>query len=64
MTKKINENKKYRPCVIDPNQEIRRQVDEMCEKYPNFSKSGMESMIFKSGLPVVKRNLQAVEKTI
>lgn len=62
MTKKINarSNKIYRPYIPDDKQEIRKEIEKIQKEFPHLNKQGLEKMIFLSGIPIVKKNLHAV----
>lgn len=62
MTKKINArtSKIYRPYIPDDKREIRKEIEKIQKEFPHLNKQGLEKMIFLSGLPVVKKNLKAV----
>lgn len=61
MTKKINSAVTYRPLIKDPDMCVRGEVEKIRADYPHISKQGLEKMIFKAGIPVVKKNLKAVK---
>ena len=62
MTKKINarSNKIYRPYIPDDKREIRKEIEKIQKEFPHLNKQGLEKMIFLSGIPIVKKNLHAV----
>lgn len=60
MTKKIKMPDFYRPYFPDYDHEIRKEINELCRKYPHLRKQWLEKSIFKAGIPVIKANLEAV----
>lgn len=50
----------YRPAIEDSENEIRKRISSILSEFKYLNKKGLEKMVFEAGIPIVTKNLRAV----